>query len=58
MADLIRNGSMDISQNGRECVPGLTVGCGHATWAVSIATRPLGCSGREHEMGDYENDTG
>lgn len=41
-----------------EIAPGLTAGCGYATRAVSIATRPLGCSGREREMGVYEKDPG
>lgn len=31
-------------------MPELTVGCGQAKQAVSIATRPLGCSGRDCEM--------
>lgn len=37
---------------------GVGIGCGSATWAVSIATTPLGCYMREHEMENHEDDTG
>lgn len=55
IAALIWNGFMENSQSERV---GDGIGCGSATWAVSIATTPLGYDMREQEMANHEDGTG